>query len=110
MTSHLKPGFAILAAALLGATFGAGSAAAQSGKDLYASKGCLACHGADAKKTILPLYPKLAGQNAPYLVFALKAYKTQDRKGDQAALMWGMAAQLTDSEIQKIAEFLSKAE
>lgn len=42
----------------------AGSAVAADGAALYASKGCLACHGPDANTPVMPAYPKLAGQNA----------------------------------------------
>jgi cytochrome c553 len=84
--------------------------AAQSGSDLFTSKGCIACHGAEGKKSLLPTYPRLAGQNAPYVMYALKAYKAQQRQGEQAPLMAGMAAQLNDAEIEKIADFLSKVE
>ena len=35
---------------------------------------CLACHGPDAKTPIMPLYPKLAGQNEEYLLNQLNAF------------------------------------
>jgi len=96
------------AAAVLAVLAGAGPAAAQTGQELFAGKGCVACHGQDGSKPLLPTYPRLAGQNAPYLVLALKAYKAQERKGEQATIMWGMAGQLSESEMQRIAEYLSK--
>ena len=40
-----------------------GSAIAADGAALYTAKGCGACHGADAKTPIMPLYPKIAGQS-----------------------------------------------
>jgi cytochrome c len=95
-------------AAVFAVLAGAAPASAQNGQALFAAKGCVACHGADAKKPLLPTYPKVAGQNAPYLVLALKAYKAQERKGEAATTMWGMAAQLNDSEMQQIADYLSK--
>ena len=85
-----------------------GTALAQEGKALYNAKGCAACHGPDGKSPTVPLYPKLAGQTAPYMVAQLKAFKTQARKSAQSAMMWGMAAQLSDSDMQKIADYLSK--
>jgi cytochrome c len=101
----------IAGAALLTIVGTAGAAlAAQTGQEAFAAKGCPACHGPDGKKTLLPTYPKLAGQNAPYLLLTLKAYKAQDRKGEQATIMWGMAAQLNDAEMQAVADFLSKVE
>jgi cytochrome c len=98
------------AAGLLLALSGQGTALAQKGPDLFTSKGCPACHGPDGKKSLLPTYPRLAGQNAPYLVLAMKAYRAQDRKGEQAMVMWGMAAQLKDAEMEQVADFLSKVQ
>ncbi len=40
----------------------AGNAAAADGAALYASKGCAACHGADANTPIMPAYPKLGAR------------------------------------------------
>ena len=39
---------------------------------------------------------------------ALKAYKTQERKGYQAAIMYGMAAALSDQDIANLAAFYSE--
>ena len=57
---------------------------------------------------MVPNYPSLAGQNAAYLEGALKAYKTQERKGYQAAIMYGMAAALSDQDIANLAAFYSE--
>ena len=102
--------FAAVAAVALafGIVYLSTPAAAQDGKALFAAKGCPACHGPGGKQPIQPAYPKLAGQNADYLVVQLKAFKTQERKSGQAALMWGMAAQLSDAEMTEIAHYLSK--
>jgi len=81
---------------------------AKAGKDLYVAKGCVSCHGPDGKMPLQPLYPKLAGQNAPYLVQQLKAFKTQQRKSGQSVLMFGMAAQLSDSEMEQISAYLAQ--
>ena len=67
---------------------------------------CVACHGANGV-SIIPLYPNLAGQKAPYLESALKAYKTQDRKGGNAAIMYGMAAPLSDADIANLAAYFA---
>jgi cytochrome c553 len=39
---------------------------------------CVACHGADGNSSN-PVWPKLAGQNAPYIVSQLKAFETGAR-------------------------------
>jgi cytochrome c553 len=62
---------------------------------------CTACHGQNGKATT-PIYPNLAGQNEQYLVSALKAYKTGDRKNP---IMKPMAAPLSDADIENIAAF-----
>jgi cytochrome c len=96
-------------AALALALANAAPAHAQSGKELYMAKGCLACHGPTGDKPLQPTYPKIRGQNPQYIMLSLKAFKSQERKGGQAKLMWGMAAQLTEPEMEKIAEFLSES-
>ena len=63
---------------------------------------CAGCHGADGKATN-PTYPNLAGQNAGYIEVAIKAYKSGQRSGGQAAIMQGMAAPLSDADISNLA-------
>jgi cytochrome c553 len=42
---------------------------------------CAPCHGGDGRSGALPEYPKIAGQNAKYLINAIKAYKSGRRTG-----------------------------
>ena len=91
---------AALAASLSAGVMAAGDAAAGKGK----VAACAGCHGMNGK-AMVPTYPNLAGQNAAYLEGALKAYKTQERKGYQAAIMYGMAAALSDKDIADISAF-----
>ena len=91
---------ASVAASLSVSVMAAGDAAA--GKVKAAS--CAGCHGANGK-AMVPTYPSLAGQNAAYIEGALKAYKSQERKGYQAAIMYGMAATLTDQDMANLAAF-----
>lgn len=65
---------------------------------------CAGCHGAEGIATI-PQYPNLAGQNAAYLVEAMKAYKNKKRSGGQAPMMYGMTAALSDADIENLAAF-----
>ena len=67
---------------------------------------CVACHGANGV-SMVPLYPNLAGQKAQYLESALKAYRSQDRKGGNAAIMWGLAAPLSDDDIGNLAAYFA---
>ena len=106
LNSALKLGLVCLGAALILGALASGNAYAQDGKTLFVQKGCIACHGAEGKAPIQPTYAKLAGQQAAYIVVQLKAFKAQKRTSGQSALMWGMAAQLSDSDMEKIAKYL----
>ncbi len=67
---------------------------------------CASCHGADGFSPI-PNYPNLAGQNAAYISYALKLYRTKTRQGDQAAIMYAQAAKLSDQDIADLAAYFS---
>jgi len=75
------------------------------GAMLYTQKGCVACHGADAK-TPLPNYPKLAGQNQEYVVVQMTEIKSGVRHNGQTAAMKGIMLNVSDDEIQTIAGWL----
>src|SRR3974390_3160713 len=66
---------------------------------------CGICHGATGNSE-QPKYPRLAGQNANYLVAQLKAFRSQTR-GDADAIgyMWGMSATLEDGTIDALAQY-----
>jgi len=66
---------------------------------------CIGCHGIPGYKTAYPLVyhvPKIAGQQPGYIVAALKAYKSGERSHPS---MRGIAASLTDEQMQKLAEY-----
>jgi cytochrome c553 len=66
---------------------------------------CIGCHGLPGYKTAFPeVYhvPKIAGQQAAYLVSALKAYKTGARSHPS---MRGIAASLTDEQMEELAAY-----
>ena len=77
------------------------------GAELYKTKTCFTCHGADANSPIMPVYPKLAGQNAVYLTNQMKDIKSGAREHGQTIVMKGIMANVSDEEIQAIAEWLS---
>jgi cytochrome c553 len=70
-----------------------------------ASSICVGCHG-PAGVSISPLFPRLAGQQEPYLVAQLMAFKTRTR-GEQDAhdYMWGMATLLQDPVLEGMARY-----
>jgi cytochrome c553 len=68
---------------------------------------CGTCHGPTGNST-QPKFPRLAGQNANYLVAQLKAFRSQTR-GDPDAIgyMWGMASELDDATVAALAKYYS---
>jgi cytochrome c553 len=66
---------------------------------------CVACHGANGISSN-PLWPNLAGQTREYLVGALKAYKSGSRTN---AIMGGVAKDLNDADIEKLAANFTNA-
>lgn len=96
-----------IAMAIAGLMSGAQLASADEGADLYASKGCAACHGADANTPIMPTYPKLAGQNAEYALQQMKDIKSGARANGLSAAMKGVVAAVSDDDLEKIAKWLA---
>ncbi len=94
-------------AALAAAPLAAQAGDAERGRAAATQYTCVSCHGADLKSPIDPSYPKLAGQQADYLVQSLKAYRHPDNKtyGRDQAVMKSMAAPLTEQDIEDIAAY-----
>ncbi|MGC3964113.1 MAG: cytochrome c [Rhodocyclaceae bacterium] len=67
------------------------------------SAACVACHNVDGNSQ-MPIYPRLAGQNADYLAHALTSYQNGKRKNE---VMKGMAAALNAQDIQDLAAYFS---
>lgn len=65
------------------------------------SSACAACHGANGI-AILPTYPNLRGQNAPYMEKQLNAYRSGERNDP---LMSPMAKTLSDQDVKNIAAY-----
>ena len=66
---------------------------------------CIGCHGIPGYKTAYPIVyhvPKIAGQQPGYIIAALKAYKSGERSHPS---MRGIAASLSDEQMQKLAEY-----
>jgi cytochrome c553 len=70
------------------------------------SETCTACHGADGNSSN-PEWPKLAGQHASYSYKQLKEFKSGDRVN---ATMNGMAAPLSDEDMQDLAAYFANLE
>lgn len=92
-------------AALAMPSYAEGDAAAGKGKTAM----CAGCHGIAGFRTAYPEtyhVPKLGGQNAGYIVSALKAYKVGDRSHPT---MKAIAASLTDQDMADLAAYYSAA-
>lgn len=86
------------------------NAQAADGKALYTEKNCHTCHGADGKTPIMPLYPKLAGQNKDYMVKQMQDIKSGARSNGMSAAMKAMVMNVTDEEFEAIAGYLAGVE
>ena len=64
---------------------------------------CAACHGAEGN-SVIPAQPKLAQQHPEYLVKQLQEFKSGKRAN---AIMAGMAATLSDADMQNIAYWVT---
>jgi cytochrome c553 len=68
---------------------------------------CSSCHGPDGR-SISPTFPRLAGQQKDYIVAQLQAFRDKTRADPHAqTYMWGMAARLSDPNIDGIAAYYS---
>ena len=77
----------------------AGNAAA--GKEK--AKACAACHGVDGNSASAD-FPKIAGQNADYIIKSLQGYKAGTRKNP---IMAPMGANLSQRDMEDLAAYFS---
>lgn len=66
-----------------------------------ATQVCAACHGADGN-SMIPMYPKLAGQHPEYITKQLTNFKAGDRKNP---VMSGMVATLTPEDMTNLGAY-----
>src|SRR5690554_4719998 len=64
---------------------------------------CAACHGMDGN-SLVPLFPKLAGQHPTYIAKQLAAFKAGERKDETMA---PMAAPLSEQDVADLAAYFS---
>ncbi|CAM8752313.1 Cytochrome C [Burkholderia pseudomallei] len=100
------------AALALAAGFAIGTAHAANvakGKELVESHNCAACHGAKLDNPINAEYPRLAGQHADYLVWAMRQYQmglTNPLLGRNNAIMQAQVQNLSIADMKDIAAYL----
>ena len=93
-----------LACVALTASVAVQAASGDIAKGKIESQTCLGCHGIADYTNIYPEYnvPKLAGQNAAYIVHALEEYKDFDRAHKT---MHAQASTLSQQEMENIAAY-----
>jgi cytochrome c553 len=67
---------------------------------------CAGCHGPSGAG-IPAQYPRISGQFAEYVETQLKAFRSGSRTNDPNGMMRGVAARMTDREIQAVAEYVA---
>ena len=68
---------------------------------------CTSCHAVYGQGNILAGYPSVAGQQVGYLTSTLKAYRSKERNsGESSLVMQSIAANLTDYEIDALANYM----
>ena len=77
------------------------------GAALFQAKTCWSCHGKDAKSPVIPVYPKLAGQNADYAFNQMKDIKSGKRNNGQTAAMRGVMGMVSEAEMREIADWIA---
>ena len=115
MRGHTMKRYMLTLAGVILASAG-GVAQAQdlaAGKAVFDKFNCASCHGADAKTSVDPSYPVLAGEHEDYLIQALKSYKRGAAGMPATAnvrknpIMGAFAAQLSDQDIEHVAAWLA---
>lgn len=76
--------------------------------EVTAAQVCSNCHGIDGN-SVSPLFPRLAGQPADYLVKELKEFR-EKRTSDPMAIAYmnGLSRHLTDDQIKGLADYFAK--
>ncbi len=77
------------------------------GAGLYTERTCIACHGAEGKVPVMSEYPKIAGQNAPYMLAQMKDIKSGARSNSHTVAMKNVMHLISDEEMAAVAEWLA---
>jgi cytochrome c553 len=110
--AFLKAAVLVSAAAALAATLAlhpAHAADASNGKVLSDSHNCAACHGVNLNKPVSPEYPKLAGQHADYIYWALRQYQMGNGNphlGRNNPIMQAQVQSLSQSDMKDLAAYI----
>jgi cytochrome c553 len=67
---------------------------------------CASCHALNGSG-LSPEFPRLAGQHTNYLEAQLRAFRSDNRLSNPNAMMRGISAQLSDEEIDAVAQYIA---
>jgi len=105
MRDLTAPKFIAFAAFAIGTLVSsAGASMAESADGLKKSAICASCHG-PVGVSPNPTYPNIAGQNPLYIEYALRAYRSGERGGTQAGMMYTVTQALSDTDIKDLAAY-----
>lgn len=68
---------------------------------------CTACHGPNGEGNATAGFPVLASQHAPYLIKQLQMFRDGTRNNDQNGMMSGVAAKMSDADMEAVAMYLT---
>lgn len=74
---------------------------------LYKERTCIACHGAEGREPVMDEYPKIAGQNAPYMLAQMKNIKNGTRSNDSSIAMKNVMHLISEEEMTIVVEWLA---
>lgn len=76
--------------------------------ETLAAQVCSNCHGLDGN-SVSPAFPRLAGQQADYIVAQLNNFRSHQRLDPPGyQYMWGLSRHLTDEQITSMAQYFAK--
>jgi cytochrome c553 len=78
----------------------------KTGADIY--KTCASCHGQKAEKVAMGKSAVIQGWDVSKTVAALQGYKDGSYGGAMKTLMKGQASKLSDEDMKRVAEYISK--
>ncbi|WP_417616838.1 c-type cytochrome [Oceanisphaera sp.] len=68
---------------------------------------CIACHGPRGEGLESAKFPSLAGQHPKYIAEQLNLFRSGERNNDPNGMMRGVAAKLTDQDIEVLSQYVS---
>lgn len=83
-----------------------GAAIYRHGIDTKNVPACASCHALDGSG-LPPEFPRLAGQHTNYLKAQLRAFRSDSRLSNPNAMMRDISAQLSDQEIDAVAQYIA---